>query len=167
MSIRDQEGASIRAFLQEHSGVFEGADVLDFGCGRQQYRPIIEAAGGRYHGYDRVDFPGNISGEDIGAADTTNYNVIVCTQVIQYVPDALGLLAEFHALLSVGGTLLMTGPTTWPEVEKEDIHRFTRAGIERLALSAGFGPVTVEERLRLDIDPMFKLLIGWQLEASW
>ena len=33
---------------------------------------------------------------------------------------------------------MLTYPTNWPEVEPEDLQRFTKAGMERLLTEAGF-----------------------------
>ena len=66
-------------------------------------------------------------------------DTILCTQVVQYVPTpALWIHQKLHALLSPGGVLVLTYPTHWPEVEEADLHRFTKAGMTRLLVDAGF-----------------------------
>jgi hypothetical protein len=52
----------------------------------------------------------------------------------------LAHLAKFAA------TLVMTYPTNWPEVETDDLHRFTKAGMERLLHRAAFNIVVHEQR---------------------
>lgn len=147
--IRDSERNSIRAFLASHHDYFAGARVLDYGCGRQPYRGIIERAGGEYHGYDSPAFPASVAPTDTTGDEwpAGPWDVIVCTQVVQYVADVATLLAGFRfALADTHGILLMTGPTNWPVVEAEDLHRFTLAGITRLLRAAGFSEVAGDYR---------------------
>jgi len=172
MNLRDLERESIRDFVQSAAdeGYLSGR-VLDYGCGRMPYREIVEAAGGEYHGFDRAYFPANVSGEHIGL-DEGPWDSILCTQVVQYVPDEFdphdhsssagvwGLLDYFHSLLSPErsifhpeqpGHLVLTYPTHWPEVEAADLHRFTKAGMERLLTEAGFTIITHEQRASIRV----------------
>lgn len=155
MTLREEEARSIRAFVQlaADEGHLSG-NVLDYGCGQQPYRDIVETAGGEYAPYDRVDFPGSVASQDYGAAGVvgdwggeerddsplwTDWDAILCTQVIQYhrYPDAMlndmrGALQEAH------GHVVLTYPTNWPEVEPVDLWRFTKFGMTTLLEAAGF-----------------------------
>lgn len=151
MNLREAEAQSIRQFVRRagRDGYLRGR-VIDYGCGQQPYRELVEKFGGEYVGYDRVDFPGNVSCEDIGfleaeeealgfTIDWDDWNAVLCNQVLQYVPDAAALLMWFrHILSGKTGHLVMTYPTNWPEVEPWDLHRFTKAGMDRLLTDAGF-----------------------------
>ena len=161
MSLREVEAKSIRDFVQQAAseGYISGV-VLDFGCGKQPYRDIVESikpfGGPIYQAFDQAAFPANVSGEDIGKGDPLimqGWGTILCTQVVQYVPlypdeDGLeSLLIRFRqALEDQHGHLVMTYPTNWPEVEPEDLHRFTKAGMERLLTEAGFTIVMHQRR---------------------
>lgn len=164
MSIRDEETKSIRAFLEAagNGGIFQGK-VLDYGCGKMPYRDIVEIAGGEYFGFDLPDFPANVSGERVvpegyrmEVEEETDHmtalfrwtrehgyiDVVLCTQVLQYIPgDYLwapdGFFLDLKILMDDDNeTFVITYPTHWPEVEKEDLHRFTKAGMERLLKDA-------------------------------
>jgi hypothetical protein len=142
--LRQKEAESIRAFVQSAAsdGLLSGR-VLDYGCGQQPYRDIVEKAGGEYVGYDRVEFPGNVSAQDVGFVGEANwlwqFSAVLCTQVVQYVPDVPALLESFRlALEDAHGHLVLTYPTNWPEVEPVDLHRFTKLGMTRLVEEAGF-----------------------------
>ena len=167
-SLRELEAESIRAFVQQaaNDGYLSGR-VLDYGCGKQPYRDIVEAAGGEYHGYDCAEFPANVSGENVGVlGPPRTYAAILCTQVLQYIPHEFfaegnyydahyidgpaQFLAELKWLFRKDGYLVMTYPTNWPEVEPEDLHRFTKAGMERLLTEAGFEIVRHEPRAWFD-----------------
>jgi hypothetical protein len=164
VNLRDYERESIRTFVQSvaDEGYLSGR-VLDYGCGAQPYREIVEAVGGEYHGFDRKGYSGNVSGADVGEwepwMDDHDYDAILCTQVIQYVP--LPVLTERlyewgHARDTIGvdAILILTYPTNWPEIEPEDLHRFTKVGMERLLTEAGFEIVRHEQR-GVVFDPAF------------
>lgn len=144
-SLRALEHQSIRDFVQRaaNEGYLRGR-VLDYGCGLQPYRAIVEDAGGEYEGYDLQAYGGNVSGEDIGQElfwDANAWDAILCTQVVQYVApghEIVEMLADCHDRLFKDGFLVMTYPTNWPEVEPSDLHRFTKAGMERLLTETGF-----------------------------
>ncbi len=149
MNLRDYERDSIRRFVQSAAdeGYLSGR-VLDYGCGKQPYRDIVEAAGGEYIGLDREHWPANASGEDVGSELTfgVHYDTLLSTQVLQYVPDVPDYLANLRTYLIPQGQLVATYPTNWPEVEEEDLHRFTKAGMERLLTEAGFTIIRHEKR---------------------
>lgn len=157
MNIRDLERQSIRQFLNTVSmeRVFHENDVLDYGCGAQPYREIIVMGGGRYHGYDLSIFPASVTeGEDYqeeGIFDR-KWKVIVCTQVVQYVPDVNEFLRILYSLLEKGGALVITWPTNWPEVEQEDLHRFTLSGMCRMLYEQKFREVQGGPRAFVETD---------------
>lgn len=174
-SVRAAERASIRAFVEgcaEHLG----GRVLDYGCGQQPYRGIVEAAGGEYLGFDNKDFPGNVSERDIvdRGPGFERVNAILCTQVLQYVPlygylapvslTLAGVLDRFESELRHGGHLILTYPTTWAEVEPVDLTRFTRAGMERLLVGAGFTILRHDERAAIVLGG-FRLPLGYGVLA--
>lgn len=125
--IRQMQRELIVGFLMEQD--FSGK-VLDYGCGAAPYRAIVEQHGGQWHGFNRSYFPGGPK-VDVGPDDpfTESWDVILCTQMLQYVPEPLGLLAKFR---EHSKKLVLTYATNWPEVESEDWHRFTRSGMENM-----------------------------------
>lgn len=153
-SLRALEHQSIRDFVQRAAdeGYLSG-HVVDVGCGKQPYRDIVEAAGGQYKPFDRVYFGGNVSGEDVGDLLVNGYDAILCTQVIQYLHHPNDEIWRFRNMLlkssreaKAQGHLVLTWATNWAEVETSDLHRFTKAGMERLLTRAGFTIVRLEPR---------------------
>lgn len=152
-ALREAEAQSIRGFLKSHSDKLTGR-VLDIGCGQQPYRDIVEAAGGTYLGWDRPDLPGSVgadAGPDWDDLEFAGFDAVMFTQVWQYVPlgalcDALYDLAHGRSVLAPAGWLLATGPTNWPVVEQDDLHRFTTSGVLQLLHDAGFGYIEVHPR---------------------
>jgi hypothetical protein len=152
-SLRAVEHQSIRAFVQAAAdeGYLSGR-VLDYGCGQMPYREIVLAAGGDHFVFDSHEFPGSVVAEGFVGDGykwrSKTFNAILCTQVVQYVPDVQELIAEgfFNVLAGENGVLVMTYPTNWPEVEPEDLHRFTKTGMARLLTEASFSIVRHERR---------------------
>lgn len=166
--LRSAEESSIREFVQMAADAgFLCGRVLDYGCGQQPYRNIVEAAGGDYRGYDRASYPASVSEKDHGPSGVLSHfqwDSILCTQVVQYLPlsgtvqfddrpsptiirPLEDTLRRFYTQLwKQGGRLVLTYPTHWPEVEPSDLHRFTKSGMERLLTEAGFSIIEHVER---------------------
>lgn len=153
MTLRERETKSIRDWLMSQKKLLKGS-VLDLGCGRQPYRDIVEYAGGKYVGWDRMSLPGAVhDGDDTGSEAVLGreYDTVMMTQVWQYIPLAelqamLVLLAEGMWVLKPGGHLIVTGPTNWPVIEKADLHRFTVSGVVALLGTSGFPLMHAETR---------------------
>jgi hypothetical protein len=162
MNIRELERESIRGFVRAvaDQGVFSDKIVLDYGCGKQPYRDLVVAGGGRYFGYDHPDFPASTVDEEVGdrthAEGKGKWPVILCNQVIQYQQNPAAFLTLLHMLLKTTGAykgaLVISWPTNWPEVEKEDLFRFTMAGMANLLYFVGFSEVHVTPRAYFDAD---------------
>lgn len=159
MSLRDIERESIRAFVQQAASEgYLSSAVLDYGCGKQPYREIVVEhlpLGGVYQPFDQQHFPGNVSGENLGEGDPlvmSGWGSILCTQILQFVPDVPDLFMRFRQALESNGHLVLTYATNWPEVEPGDLHRFTKAGMERLLTEAGFRIVMHQRRARFNTD---------------
>jgi hypothetical protein len=165
-TLREIESESIRAFVQSAAdrGCFAGR-VLDYGSGKQPYRGVVESVA-EYVPYDRMSLPGSCATTDVGNDHPltmlrgVQWNAILCTQVVQYVPGYVRqgrhagvqvdgvteLLEDMHYALVPGGCLVLTGPTNWPVVEPEDLHRFTVKGIVARLQSAGFTDIVCDYR---------------------
>lgn len=187
VNLRELENESIRSFVQRAAdeGYLSGR-VLDLGCGAGPYRDIVEAVG-EYHSHDDPAYPGHVAGHEPYNANLNwryqNWSAILCNQVLQYVPierdtdggeGLQGLISNMHWCLEEyekgdppRGHLVLTYPTNWPEVEPEDLHRFTKAGMERLLTEAGFEIVLHERRAQIAvmIDPSAVLALGYSVVA--
>ena len=135
--VRDAEKASILQFLHNHRNYLHGR-VLDYGCGAQPYRSLVESTGAEYIGVDEG------TGLEYGMdASTPKFDAILCTQVLQYIPAPSLLLCRFGFFLRPSGHLILTYPTNWDEVPNDryganfDRHRFTKLGMEELLPKAG------------------------------
>ncbi len=152
MRLSKLESRTIRSFLEANADKLTGR-VLDYGCGQQSYRDIVEKVGGQYHGFDSPSFGGSVVSEHISPGDSFHsFNTVICTQVIQYANSPSILLRNIHEELIDQGILLMTGPTNWPCREPEDKWRFTTSGILSLLHDAGFREITVDSRASVRVD---------------
>lgn len=126
-----------------------GSLVIDVGCGESPYRALLSGFS-RYVGLDAPGRPDSGSRPDVmgdAAAlpfGTANADAVLCTEVIEHVPDPALLFAEAHRVLKPGGSLLLSAPFTWHlHDEPHDYWRFTEFGLRLLCERAGFEVATV------------------------
>jgi SAM-dependent methyltransferase len=116
-------------------------DLLDVGCGKQPYRSYF----GHVKSHKACDFDGNRGEVDFACPahqiplPDESLDSILCTEVLEHVPDALAVWREFHRLLRPGGKVLLTTPMYWPAHELPyDFHRFPEHGLRHLVSESGF-----------------------------
>jgi SAM-dependent methyltransferase len=157
--------ARLRAFVAEapleRSSIFEfvavqarrllpGVDVLDVGAGNAPYRELFAAQ--RYVTLDHEGTPHSRDVDLIGSAsaiptDPDRFDAVICTQVLEHVPNPGLALEEFHRVLRPGGRLIATVPFAWEEHElPHDYFRYAQPGIEYLLSEAGFDAFEVRPR---------------------
>jgi SAM-dependent methyltransferase len=115
--------------------VMGGSDVgakkcLDVGAGLSPYKNAIEKAGFIYFSHDFAKYdPAKIESQNIGLQNDTwdypnhdyvcdvldipesnKFDLLVCTEVLEHVPDPVKVLEKLANLLAPGGSLLITAP---------------------------------------------------------
>lgn len=116
-------------------------DLLDVGCGQQPYRAYFT----KVRTHKACDFDadrGNVDfacpADRIPMADGS-LDSILCTEVLEHVPDPIAVWNEFHRLLRPGGKVLLTTPMYWPPHELPyDFYRYPEHGLRRLIAESGF-----------------------------
>lgn len=129
-----------------------GSRVADVGAGSAPFRELFSHVdymtidrGESPHG-DASDFDVVASAEDV-PLDDVSLDAIVCTQVLEHLPEPAQAVAEFYRLLKPGGRLFLTAPLVWEEHEKPyDFFRYTRSGLEHLLSQAGFERLEITGR---------------------
>ena len=109
-------------------------DVLDLGGRIQPYRPLLR---GRLRTYMAVDLRQtplvNIvaRGEQIPLA-SGRFDMVLCTQVLEYIPEPAAAMAEIHRVLKPGGRLFLSVPAASVRDADEDAWRFLPAALRQL-----------------------------------
>jgi SAM-dependent methyltransferase len=128
-----------RMIFQKWLGHIAGDEllVLDVGGRIQPYRPLLEKHLRYYVALDLRQTPlVNViaRGEQIPLSDG-KVDLVLCTQVLQYVSDPAAAVAEIHRVLKPGGHLLLSVPAVFPQDSEHDRWRFLPDGLTLLLRS--------------------------------
>ncbi|MFA7347219.1 MAG: class I SAM-dependent methyltransferase [Desulfurivibrionaceae bacterium] len=103
-----------------------GSRILDAGAGTQQYRKFCQHL--QYVSQDFAQYDGTgdsvglqINGFDYGKLDIisdiasipepdASFDAILCTEVLEHIPDPVQAIKEFSRLLKTNGSLVLTAP---------------------------------------------------------
>lgn len=102
----------------------EGARVLDVGAGQCQYRALFSRCD--YRTQDFAEYGGTKSGvsaeqwvyggidyvSDVASIPVpdASFDVILCTEVLEHVPEPIAALREFGRIVRPGGVVLLSAP---------------------------------------------------------
>jgi SAM-dependent methyltransferase len=121
-----------------------GAVVLDAGAGHGRYRKEFShtryvgvdlAVGDEAWDYSGLDAISNLF--DLPFAEGT-FDAVLCTQVLEHVPEPKAVLTELCRVLKPGGRLFLTAPQSWHQHQKpHDYFRYTSFGLRYLLERAG------------------------------
>ena len=123
-----------------------GLRLLDVGCGDRPYDPLFAAAaevvGFDVEGNAHADLHGTI--DAIPVPDAT-FDLVLCLQVLEHVPDPAAAIRELHRAVRPGGRVLASTHGVAPlHPNPEDLWRWTPQGLEQLFLANGeWASVTV------------------------
>ena len=140
----------LRRALARHAGQVRGR-LLDVGCGWKPYAPLFA---GRVTHYVGVELPTSRSASgvvDVYASGLAlpfrweTFDAVLCTEVLEHVPEPERLLNEAARVLRPGGVLLLTVPWLWAVHEApHDYYRYTEFGLRHLLEVTGFVDVRVD-----------------------
>ena len=104
----------------------EGHKILDAGAGELPYKKYCEHLEYKSQDFGKYDGKGNNIGKQTGTWDNTrldivsdiadipepdeSYDVVLCTEVFQHIPEPIKAMEEFSRLLRKSGTLILTVP---------------------------------------------------------
>jgi SAM-dependent methyltransferase len=117
--------------------------VLDVGCGDRPYRELFpDAVGFDVPGNPHADLHGSI---DAIPVEDASFDVVLCLQVLEHVPDPAAAVRELRRVVRPGGRVLLTTHGVYPfHPNPDDLWRWTHQGLERLFLTNGeWASVTV------------------------
>ncbi len=130
------------------------ARVLEVGCGTGHNLPML----GRFGSVDACELDKSARTlaskrlgrkvkdarlPDLSMFERNAYDMVALLDVLEHVPDDIGSLRAIHRRLKPGGALLLTVPANpwmWSahDVAHHHFRRYTRAGLSRLFMQAGF-----------------------------
>ena len=141
----------IESSLRQCAGYVKGR-TLDVGCGHRPYEKSFFAGAEKYVGLDyltdrsRPDVVGSATDIPLGNAE---FDTVVCTEVLEHVPDPLKALREMRRVLKPGGYLVLSTPMYWPRHEVPyDYFRHPYDGLLHLVKESGFELVQLYNRGR-------------------
>ena len=145
---------SSRKYLHDFAGraaasIPEGALVLDAGAGDGLYKPLFDKACYESADFCQVD---KEYGEITYVCDLASipveddrYDLVLCSQVLEHIPEPRAVLTELFRILKPGGELWLSTPLFFAEHEiPYDYYRYTQYGLRHLLELAGFQVQKVE-----------------------
>ncbi len=129
-----------------------GAGILDVGAGDCPYKPIFadctykstDFASTEYHRYREIDF---ICPADDIPVSGRSFDAIVCTEVLEHVPEPQKVLREFNRVLKDDGSLFLTAPLVIQlHEEPYDFYRYTPYTYMNFMKETGFEVVFITPR---------------------
>ena len=115
-----------------------GKRLLDVGCGDRPYEPLWSAAA-EVVGFD---VPGNAHADVVGSIEAipvedASFDVVLCLQVLEHVPDPRAAVAELRRVVKPGGRVLLSTHGVAPlHPNPVDHWRWTASGLETLFTAA-------------------------------
>src|SRR6266849_1567747 len=111
-----------------------GLRVLDVGCGDRPYERLLRGAaeivGFDVPGNPHADLHGSI--DAIPVADAA-FDVVLCLQVLEHVPDPAAAVRELRRVVKPGGRVLLSTHGVYPfHPNPNDYWRWTNSGLDRL-----------------------------------
>ena len=172
---RDPEAWSITRFVQWASTqVADRALLLDAGAGDCKYQIYFSHT--QYESTDFGDvFDKSARGKHTFVCDLTSitrpsntYDAVLCTQVLEHVPDPRAVLGELYRVLKPGGQLFLTIPQGYGvHGAPYNFFNFTSFGIEHLLTQVGFDVKFIQPRggifwLLAKIMQLLPSYLSWQ-----
>ncbi len=180
-----------RWIAAQASNVPAASKVLDVGAGSAPYRALFRHCVYRTqdfaalrddqlrHGaYAPIDI---VSAADAIPVPDASFDVILCTEVLEHVPEPIAVVTEFGRILAEGGRLILTAPLG-SGIHQEPYHfygGYTPYWYERFLREAGFGDINVtanagtlrhiaQETIRFArMTRPFGFAASWYVHALW
>jgi SAM-dependent methyltransferase len=115
----------------------ESLSVLDVGGRIQPYRELL---GTRCTRYVAIDVSATQLVDVIAQAERLpfpdrQFDLIFCTQVLEYIPEPGLVIGEIYRTLKTGGFLLLSAPAVFPRDSDNEYWRFLPCALKRLLSS--------------------------------
>jgi ubiquinone/menaquinone biosynthesis C-methylase UbiE len=176
---------------EQAASVPAGSKVLDVGAGSAPYRALFAHCDYktqdfaqlredqlRHGGYAPIDVVSEANA--IPIPDAT-FDVVVCTEVLEHVPEPIAVVRELGRIVAPGGRLILTAPLG-SGIHQEPYHfygGYTPYWYQRFLQEAGFGSIAVtanagtlrhvaQETIRfVRMTRPFGFAAPWYVQLSW
>jgi SAM-dependent methyltransferase len=144
-----------RWIAAQAASVLAGSKVLDVGAGSAPYRGLFahcdyktqdfaQLRGDqlRHGGYAPIDI---VSEANVIPVPDASFDVIICTEMLEHVPEPIAVVREFGRIVAPGGRLILTAPLG-SGIHQEPYHfygGYTPYWYRRFLQEAGFGSIAV------------------------
>ena len=173
------------------ASVAAGSRVLDVGAGSAPYRALFSHCDYktqdfaqlkddqlRYGGYAPIDVVSEAHAIPVSDA---SFDAIICTEVLEHVPEPIAVVREFGRIVAPGGRLILTAPLG-SGIHQEPYHyyggytpywygRFLQeAGFESIAVAANAGTLrhVAQEAIRfVRMTRPFGFAAPWYVHLLW
>lgn len=155
ISRADPERSIVDNFIKRIRVARPGELLLDAGAGNFRFKDLLKEKDYTYESQDFSQvFDQASSGKHTYVCDISNipvepsrFDVIVCTQVLEHLPDPLGAIQELSRILKPGGELFLTTNLLFPiHGAPYDFFRFTNFGLDHLCNESGFSKINITAR---------------------
>lgn len=131
-----------------------GKDILEVGCGNDNFKEYFEFKGFSWTGLDKENIPGTLQGkmEDLPCGDES-FDVVVSVHSFEHCERPIDALKEFYRVIRKGGYLFLSLPRFCKHqlIDLSDSHLFV---------------MPVENHLRLLFYCGFDLVTAWYEKES-
>ncbi len=128
---------------------FVGGDCLDCGAGLSPYNDILESVAEKVTVVDIEDRSGSVDHiadiQHMPEIADRSFESVLCTQVLEHVPQPGRAMAELARALKPGGHLIVSVPHLSAIHEApSDYYRYTEYGLRELAEASGLDVVEIQ-----------------------
>jgi len=109
-------------------------DVLDVYCGSRPYDDLLPP-GARVVALDVTGNPygvADVVSDDFLPFSDASFDLVLCTQAFDFLPDPDGAVRELARVLRPGGRVVLTVPLVWEYPRNAIVHRYTGSQLARL-----------------------------------
>lgn len=120
--------------------------LLDVGCGKMPYKSIFLPRVRKYFGIDKNSDDADIRNDFLKInISSKSFDTVLCTQVLEHVPEPLKLLTKINKILKKNGVLILTAPFTgYLHEVPNDYYRYTKYGLQYMLKNANFRIVYIK-----------------------